>query len=78
MFTFALALSVVYYVYDERLEAASPVDPVRVMGGLLLATALPLTAATYYVSVGFSGITVPVGVVFMYLFGGLLLVVDRT
>ena len=78
VFTFALALSVVYYVYDERLEAASPVDPVRVMGGLLLATALPLTAATYYVSVGFSGITVPVGVVFMYLFGGLLLVVDRT
>jgi hypothetical protein len=77
VFTFALALSVAYYVYDERLEAASPVDPVRVMGGLLLATALPLTVATYYVSVGFSGITVPVGVVFMYLFGGLLLVVDR-
>ena len=47
------------------------------MGGLLLATALPLTAATYYVSVGFSGVTVPVGVLFMYLFGGLLLVVER-
>ena len=47
------------------------------MGGLLLATALPLTVATYYVNVGLSDITVPVGVVFMYLFGGLLLVVER-
>ncbi|WP_254837927.1 DUF7549 family protein [Natronomonas marina] len=77
VFALALAWSVLYYAFDERLAERSPLDPVRVMGGLLLATALPLTAATYYVSVGFSGVTVPVGVVFMYVFGGLLLIVDR-
>lgn len=77
VFTLVLAWSVVYYVYDERLEARSPVDPVRVMGGLLVVTALPLAAATYYVIVTLPGTTVPVGVLFMFLFGGLLLVVDR-
>jgi uncharacterized protein (TIGR04206 family) len=76
-FTLVLAWSVVYYVYDERLETRSPVDPVRVTGGLLVAVALALTASTYYVSSGFSGTTVPVGLVFIYLFGGLLLVVER-
>lgn len=77
VFALALAWSLLYYVQDEQLEVDSPIDPVRVMGGLLLVTALPLTAATYYLAQGFPGLTVPVGVVFMYLFGGLLLVVDR-
>lgn len=78
VFALVLAWSVLYYAVDDRLEVQSPVDPVRVMGVLLLLTALPLTAATYYLAVGFIGVTVPVGVAFMYLFGGLLLVVDRT
>lgn len=78
VFAGCFAWSVLYYVHDERLEARSPLDPVRVSGGLLLASALPLTAATYYLGDGFSGITIPIGVAFMYLFGGLLLVVDRT
>lgn len=78
VFALVLVWSILYYVYDDRLEERSPLDPVRVMGLLLLATALPLTAATYYVTVGFVGVTVPVGVAFMYLFGGLLLTVDRT
>ena len=77
VFTLVLAWSVLYYVYDEQLEARSPADPVRVMGGLLVAAAVPLTVSAYYVGTGFSGLTVPVGVVFMYLFGGLLLVVER-
>ena len=38
---------------------------------------VPLTVSAYYVGTGFSRLTVPVGVVFMYLFGGLLLVVER-
>lgn len=76
-FTVGLAWSVVYYVYDDRFEARSPIDPVRVMGVLLVATALPLSVATYYVVGSLPGTTVPVGVLFMYLFGGLLLIVDR-
>ena len=78
VFALVLAWSVAYYVTDDRLEARSPLDPVRVMGALLVLTALPLSAATYYLVVALPALTVPVGVVFMYLFGGLLLVVDRT
>jgi len=78
VFTVALALSAVYYVYDERLEAESPVDPVRLMGALLILSAVPLTASTYLLLTGFAGITVPIGILFMYLLGGLLLVVERT
>ena len=78
VFTAALALSAVYYVYDERLEARLPVDPVRLMGGLLILAAVPLTASTYLLFTGFAGITIPVGILFMYLLGGLLLVVERT
>lgn len=78
VFALVLAWSVLYYAFDEQAEARSQIDPVRVMGGLLLASAVPMTAATYYLAQGFTGVTLPVGVVFMYLFGGLLLVVDRT
>ena len=78
VFALVLAWSVAYYVADERLEARSPLDPVRVMGALLVLTAVPLSVATYYLLVALPALTVPVGVVFMYLFGGLLLVVDRT
>lgn len=78
LFALVLAWSVAYYVTDERLEARSPLDPVRVMGALLVLSALPLSAATYYLVVALPALTVPVGVVSMYLFGGLLLVVDRT
>jgi uncharacterized protein (TIGR04206 family) len=78
LFSLALAWSIAYYVFDERLEARSPLDPVRTMGVLLVAAGLPLSAAIYYLVVALPWTTVPVGVVFMYLFGGLLLVVDRT
>jgi len=76
--TLALALSIVYYVFDERLEDSSPVDPVRVMGGLLSVSAVGFSVSTYFLWSRFIGITVPVGVVFMYLLGGTLLVVERT
>lgn len=78
VFTLALALSVAYYVYDDRLEERSPVDPVRAMGGLLVAAAVPLAVATYYLASGLVGYTVPVGTLFMFVLGGLLLVVERT
>jgi len=78
VFTLALVWSVIYYVYDDRLEARSPLDPVRVMGGLLLLTAGPLAAGTYYLASGLPATTVPVGVPFVVVLGDLLLVVDRT
>lgn len=78
VFTAALAVSVLYYRDEDRLEERSPVDPVRAIGGLLVAAAVPLTGAAYFVSTGGIGTAVPIGVVFMYALGGLLLVVERT
>ena len=77
VFALALLLSVVYYAADERLEERLPVDPVRLMGGLLFATALVLSAATVMLWGSFLGRAVPVGVLFLYAFGYLLLVVER-
>lgn len=76
--TLAVLLSLIYYRYDDRLVARLPVDPVRVMGGLLVAAAVPLAGGTYLVHSGLVGFTVPVGVVFMFVLGGLLLAVERT
>jgi len=73
----ALVLSLVYYAAEEDLETRLPVDPVRLMGGLLLATALVLSAATVMLWQSFLGGSVPVGVVFLYAFGYLLLTVER-
>lgn len=78
LLTFALALSIAYYVYDERLEAASPVDPVRLMGGLLVGAGLPLAVACYYLWVGLAVFTIPLGAVFMLFLGATLLLVERT
>ncbi|MFC6942910.1 TIGR04206 family protein [Salinirubellus sp. GCM10025818] len=77
VFALALALSVVYYAADERLEARLPVDPVRLMGGLLLATAVVLSASIVMLWTSYLGRAVPVGVLFLYAFGYLLLVVER-
>lgn len=77
LFLVAFALSVVYYLRDDRLEAAAPVDPVRVFGGLLVAVALLHTASVVLLWRGFAGTTVPVGLVFEFVFGGVLLTVER-
>ncbi len=78
VFSGAIVLSVLYYVYDERLESRSPVDPVRLMGGLLVLSAIGLSAATYVLVTHAAGWTIPIGVPFLYVLGGLLLVVERT
>jgi uncharacterized protein (TIGR04206 family) len=77
VFGLALLLSVVYYAADERLEERLPVDPVRLMGGLLLATAVVLSVSTVMLWGSFLGGSVPVGLVFLYAFGYLLLTVER-
>ncbi|WP_336133772.1 DUF7549 family protein [Natronomonas amylolytica] len=77
LLSLALVLSIAYYVYEERLEAESPVDPVRLMGALLVGAGLPLAVACYYLWVGLAVFTIPVGVFFMFFLGGTLLVVER-
>jgi uncharacterized protein (DUF58 family) len=47
------------------------------MGGLLLATAVVLSASTVMLWGSFLGGSVPVGLVFLYAFGYLLLTVER-
>lgn len=78
LFALPLALSVAYYAYDDRLEARAPLDPVRVMGVLLVAAAVPLTGASYFLATEMRGYSLPVGVLFMYLLGAMLLLVERT
>ena len=78
IFAAALVVSAVYYRREAWAESW-PVDPVRLLGTLLLATGIVLAAATYFLlSRGFPGIPIPIGVVFLLLFGVVLLTVDRT
>lgn len=80
-------LSLAMYFFEERVSAA-PVDPVRVMGGLLLVSALLLSAASFLLkfsglpiqgvsSATFPGVLLPVGVVFQFAFAYTLLRVER-
>lgn len=73
----AVALSVLLYRYEARLEASS-FDAVRLMGGLLALAAVVLSAATWLLwTRGFPGIPIPVGVLFLYFLGGVLLAARR-
>ncbi|WP_336003101.1 DUF7549 family protein [Halorientalis halophila] len=83
----AVLLSLGMYAFEDRFET-SRLDPVRVMGGLLLVAALFHTAASALLQFGglpiegvatdsFPGLLVPVGVVFQFAFAYTLLRVDR-
>lgn len=73
----ALVLSVAYYANEERLEGGV-VDPVRLMGVLLLAAGLLLVASTVLLWQGYFGTTVPLGALIVTALGGALLRVERT
>lgn len=78
VFAVALVVSMLYY-WKEAWAESWPVDPIRLLGALLFGTGLVFAGATYLLlSRGFPGLPIPLGVVFLLLFGGLLLVVDRT
>jgi len=78
VFVVALIVSVVYYRRQAWAESW-PADPVRFLGALLFGTGLAFAGATVLLlSHGFSNLPIPLGVVFLLLFGGLLLTVDRT
>lgn len=74
----AFLFAVVYYLRDDAVESG-PVDPVRLLGGLLGLGGVVLAAATYLLATrGFPGVPLPVGVAFLLVFGGVLLSADRT
>lgn len=74
----AVVLSLVYYAREDQVEAG-PVDPVRLMGGLLGLAGVVLTAATYLLATrGFPGIPFPLGIIVLFVLGGVLLTVERT
>jgi uncharacterized protein (TIGR04206 family) len=78
VFALAFGLSIGYYLREERVEAL-PIDPVRLMGALLGLSGAVLAAATYLLYTrGFPGVPIPVGVVFLLIFAGVLLTIDRT
>ncbi|WP_135851428.1 DUF7549 family protein [Halorussus salinus] len=72
----AVVLSVLLYRYEERVESLT--DPVAAMGVLLGLAGVVLSAATWLLwTRGFPGLPIPVGVAFLYLFGGTLLLARR-
>jgi len=74
----AVAVSVVYYAAEARVEAG-PVDPARLIGGLLTAAGVALAAATYLIHTrGLGGVTVPIGVLLVLALGVALLAARRT
>lgn len=78
VFAAVFVFSLAYYLAEERVETL-PGDPVRVVGALLTLTGVVLAASTYLlVTRGFPGVPIPIGVVFLFVFGGVLLTIERT
>lgn len=78
VFAVVFLLSIAYYLAEARVEAL-PVDPVRLIGALLGLSGVVLAAATYLLTTrGFPGVPLPIGVVFLLVFAGVLLTIDRT
>jgi uncharacterized protein (TIGR04206 family) len=76
VFLVPLVLSIVYYLAEDRLEALA-VDPVRLQGGLLLLVGGILAVPTYILWTDLPGTTVPVGSLFLVVFGLVLLGVEQ-
>lgn len=73
----AVAVAIVYYRYEDAVESG-PVDPVRLLGGLLGLSGVVLGVSTFLLATrGFPGIPIPIGVVLLLVLGGILLTVDR-
>lgn len=76
-FLLAFVLSVAYYAREEQVAERLPVDPVRLLGGLLLVSGLVLGASTALLVDRYVGTTIPVGALFLLVFGAILLRVER-
>jgi uncharacterized protein (TIGR04206 family) len=76
VFAVALALSVAYYVDEQRVESMR-VDPVRTLGGLLVASGLLLGGAYVLMFQNLLGTSVPVGILLQLVFGVVLVQTER-
>lgn len=79
VYLLALAVSLLYYRDEERVEGWR-VDPVRLLGGLLVGTAGLLGVASYVAWTAdraLPGVPVPIGVLIVGLLGGVLLTAER-
>lgn len=78
-FVLAFLLSIALYVREERVVAAAPVSPVRLMGALLGVGALGTAGATvlHYTQRDAVGVPVPVGVVVIAALAAVLLRTER-
>jgi hypothetical protein len=73
----AVLVSIVYYFAEDRVENG-PVDPVRLIGGLLAAAGAVLLVTTYLlVTLGVPGLPLPVGALLLVALGTVLLGADR-
>ncbi|MFB6117688.1 hypothetical protein [Halosegnis sp.] len=86
----ALAISLGYYARETALEAASPVDLVRLLGSLLAIGGSCLLAATILLvlpasmlqalrvaETGYAGVTAPIGALIVPVLGAVALRIDR-
>lgn len=71
-------LSVYYYFEEDRITAALPADPVRILGASLGLLALCTLTATGLFVAGFPGMTLPVGSLLAGVLAALLLTAART
>ncbi|WP_336326168.1 DUF7549 family protein [Halovenus sp. HT40] len=76
VFTVALGLSIAYYLDEDRIQSLD-IDPVKTLGGLLLASAILLAGAYVLLVQHHIGTTLPVGVAFQFIFGIVLLRTER-
>lgn len=76
LLTVALVFSVLFYLREDRVEAG-PVDPVRLLGGLLVLVGIVETGALVLLWRGYALSTVPLGVVFCLVLGAVLVRVER-
>lgn len=72
----AVLFAVAYYALEERIEA-SRLDPVLTIGVLLVVAGAVLAYATYRITDVFPGTPIPVGVVFLFVLGAVLLQAER-
>ena len=73
----AVTIATAYYRYEDAVESG-PVDPVRLLGGLLVLSGVVLAISTYLLATrGFPGVPIPIGVLVLLVLGGVLLTADR-
>jgi uncharacterized protein (TIGR04206 family) len=75
--TVAVAVSLLMYFEVESALDVIPVDPVRLLGALLLVVAIALLSSTYVLYTSQAALFVPFGVFLHLAFGVILLRVDR-